>query len=73
MRKFHTDFINKLSEKITDLEILNQRAIHLNTKEQYTIEYGLVITKELQDLREDINSMLKNIDNELFSYEDDGR
>lgn len=72
MQKFKTELVNKLQNSLLDLEILNQRVLHLNS-EQYTIESGLVVTKELTDLRDNINSLLTKIDNELFYYEDDGR
>jgi len=72
MQKFKTEIVNKLQNSLLDLEILNQRVLHLNS-EQYTIESGLVVTKELTDLRYNINTLLKKIDNELFYYEDDGR
>lgn len=72
MQKFKTELVNKLQNSLLDLEILNQRVLHLNS-EQYIIESGLVVTKELTDLRNNINSLLTKIDNELFYYEDDGR
>lgn len=72
MKKFKTELINKLNEKIIDLEILNQRVIHLSS-DQYSIENGLINTKELAAVREQIKHILKNIDDEIYSYMDDGR
>lgn len=72
MKKFKTELINKLNEKIIDLEILNQRVIHLSSN-QYSIENGLINTKELAEVREQIKHILKNIDDEIYSYMDDGR
>lgn len=72
MKKFKIELINKLNEKIIDLEVLNQRAIHLSSIE-YSIENGLINTKELAEVREQIKHILKNIDDEIYSYMDDGR
>lgn len=72
MKKFKTELINTLNEKTIDLEILNQRVIHLSS-DQYSIENGLINTKELAAVREQIKHILKNLDDEIYSYMDDGR
>ena len=72
MKTFKTNIINKLNDKIFDLEILNQRTIHLSSTE-YSIENGLINTDELNQVRDNIKQLLKELDNELFYYEDDGR
>ena len=72
MKKFKIELINTLNEKIIDLEILNQRVIHLSS-DRYSIENGLINTKELAVVREQIKHILKNLDDEIYSYMDDGR
>lgn len=72
MKKFKTEIINKLNDKLFDLEVLNQRIIHLSS-DQYSIENGLINTKELTEIREQINYILNELDIEIYSYMDDGR
>ena len=68
---YQTEKVTKLKEKIYELEILNQRAIHLQDK--YEIKNGLVSTPELDKVRELINMLLLDIDHDLLYMMDDGK
>lgn len=70
--KFNIKEIQKIYDLIVDLQIETQKTVHCSNID-YNIENGLIITDNINQIKQELNQKLHKLDTELFNSMDDGR